>query len=153
MPSIDVAATIAGLGAVGNMINETTGKAVGDVAHLFEARISIEAPVGTPGNSTNAPGDLGRSVIVTGPIGGDGVYEADVGPTMIYSRQRELGGRIYAKNPSGLLTYVKFGHLYRKPSVYQVGQYYTKRAYDFSETAVETIVIEDFALALAGVYS
>jgi hypothetical protein len=36
-------------------------------------------------------GSLRRSWKMDGPVGGDGVYSARIGPTMIYARRQELG--------------------------------------------------------------
>jgi hypothetical protein len=91
---IRVAGTIAGLDALSLRVDAATLQSTADALHLFQAAGMLRAPVGTPGNTTNAPGDLARSIDVEGPEGGEGVYEGRVGPTVIYGRQRELGGAI-----------------------------------------------------------
>lgn len=62
-------------------------------------------------------GALRRSWRMVGPTGGDGVYSAEVGPTMIYARRQELGflppltdslGRSFPHDPGW--PYVKPAH-------------------------------------------
>lgn len=147
---IHVSATIAGLDALAERIDEATKQIVADAAHLVQ-RASMEfAPVGTAGNTTNTPGDLRRSIRVTGPEGGDGTYVAQVAPWIVYGRQRELGGTIRAYNPSGLLTFVKFGQVYRKASVYQVPHPYLEPGRDTSIPAIEAVAIERLSIAVKG---
>lgn len=81
-----------------------TRQGVGLVAHRVEAatkrelaRTSHDRRTPTPSAPGQPPswvsGDLGRSIGVQGPTGVGGTYEASVGPTMIYGRIQELGGR------------------------------------------------------------
>lgn len=121
---ITVAATIAALDLLGNRLDEATKQITGDAAHIVQAEAMHEAPTGVYGNSTNEPGDLKRSIDVTGPHGNQGSYLARVGPTVVYGRQRELGGDIYPK--VGDLRFEKFGtvvftaHVYQKPNPYML---------------------------------
>jgi len=128
---VEVTACIAGMEALEHRMNTAVRQIVEDAAHLIQLAGAAKAPVGTPGNSTNAPGDLGRSVSVEGPYGGDGIYEAKVGPTMIYSRQRELGGAIYAKN-ARYMHFFQHGVERFERRVYQHPEPYMKPARDES---------------------
>jgi hypothetical protein len=105
---IEVGATVVGLELLGMRVDHATRRIVGDAAHIFQAEGMKLAPVGVSGNSTNAPGDLARSIDVEGPRDVGGVYLARVGPTVVYGRQRELGGPIYPTAAS-ILHFVKFG--------------------------------------------
>jgi len=122
---IKVAATIAAMKVLGARVEEATRQIAADAAHIVQAESMMEAPVGVYGNATNMPGDLRRSIDVEGPTGGEGTYLARVGPTVIYGRQRELGGDIYPKNVS-LLRFTKFGetvftaHVHQDPNPYML---------------------------------
>jgi len=122
--SVDVARTLAGLDALLARMDLGVKQSIADAAHLIQAAAMEKAPVGTPGNSTNAPGDLARSIEVEGPTGGDGIYAAELGPTVIHGRQRELGGEIYGFEP--LLHFFRFGQeiytsrVYQKPEPYML---------------------------------
>lgn len=119
-----VDATILGMDALSARVTNTTWQIVADSAHLVQAYSMAAAPVGVPGNSTNAPGDLRRSIIVEGPYElGKGSYRAYVGPTVIYARQRALGGIITVKQ-APFLVFTVFGTTYRKTSVWQKAQPY-----------------------------
>ena len=122
-------ATNAALSALVTRIDLATQQICADAAHLFEAAGKKNAPVGVSGNSTNAPGDLRRSIIVDGPHAlGVHVYTAQVGPTTIYGRQRELGGDIYPVRARSLAftkfgNFVLTGHVYQKPEPYMLPAY------------------------------
>ena len=123
--SVDVARTLAGLDALLARMDLGVKQSIADAAHLIQAAAMEKAPVGTPGNSTNAPGDLARSIEVEGPTGGDGIYAAELGPTVIYGRQRELGGEIYPQIASAL-HFFRFGeeiytrHVHQEPEPYML---------------------------------
>lgn len=120
---VDVSRTLAALGDLGKRMDTAAFNTVKDGLDLIQLSARAKAPVGTPGNSTNAPGDLGRSIEVEGPAGDGGIYSGKVGPTVIYGRQRELGGDIY-KSPGWMkfmwgdkgLTFAH--HVYQKPEPY-----------------------------------
>ena len=124
---VDAGATIAGLEALRWRMDEAVRRSVAAAAHLIQGDAMRKAPVGTPGNSTNTPGDLGRSIDVQGPLGGDGRYEARVGPTVIYGRQRELGGDIYPVMASAL-RFRRFGEVVYRARVHQEPEPYLKPA-------------------------
>lgn len=145
----DAAALAAALEALARRVDEATRESVGLVAHLMQAEVMKQAPVGVTGNSTNAPGDLRRSVDVQGPYGGDGSYEARVGPTMVYSRQREFGGHIYPRSAK-MLRFRKFGVTYYRRHVYQKPNPYTKRGYDAGLPKVPALVAEKLTVAIEG---
>ncbi len=146
---VDVAATILGLDALGARVEKATEQIVKDTLHLLQLAAAAKAPKGVPGNSTNPSGDLARSIDVEGPRGGSGVYSGQVGPTVIYGRQRELGGPIYPQVAS-MLAFVKFGELIITSRVYQAPEPYMKPAYEESRAAVRTLVISDLSAAIEG---
>ena len=108
-----------------------------------------KAPVGVTGNSTNAPGDLRRSIVVEGPAGGDGIYSGKVGPTVIYGRQRELGGDIYPVHARALV-FTKFGTVYTVQRVYQKPEPFLKPAYDEHLEDLEALAYEHGLAAIEG---
>jgi len=96
------------------------------------APIGLELP-----HRTGTPGDLARSIRTTGPVpSGRGAYTAHVGPTVIYGRQRELGGPIapvFARRlrwwamdgtPIFARHVVQFPHPYLKPAAEAVRHRY-----------------------------
>lgn len=154
--SINVADTIFGFDLLAGRIDRATRDIASDALKLFQLAGMKEAPVGTPGNTTNPPGDLSRSIDVDGPSGGSGVYTGQVGPTTIYGRQRELGGDIYPKNVLHG-TYTKFGTQYSygpgfgKGYVHQEGDHYMLRAYGATLPAVKIMADARVVAAVAGV--
>ena len=147
----DAGATIAALELVAGRVGDAVRAATGDVAHLLQAKGMAEAPVGTPGNTTNMPGDLARSIDVEGPVGdGDGRWLARVGPTTVYGRQRELGGDIYPK-VAAMLRFEKFGDVVYSRGVHQVGDHYMLRAREStSDGAILAVVEARLAAAIVG---
>lgn len=144
----DVEATIAALTALGTRLDDATRQATADVLHLFQGAIMANAPVGKAGNSTNMPGDLRRSVLVDGPHAvGDHTWQGEVGPTMIYSRQRELGGHIFPKT-ARWLRFTKYGTVYYRKHVYQAPNPYTRRGYNEVLPSVEGVVEARIAAAV-----
>lgn len=158
---VTVAGTVAGLDAIVKRVQEATRQVTADAAHIIQAQSMQEAPVGVYGNSTNAPGDLRRSIDVQGPEGSGGRYMARVGPTVVYGRQRELGGDIYPKRG----TYLAF-HWGREPGttglphlsdgrvlvrhVYQPPNPYMLRGEMESLAMIEAITKERMAAAVVG---
>jgi len=147
---VDIGATMAGLDALLKRVDNGVAAAVADGLHLLQLVGAANAPVGTPGNSTNPPGDLARSIDVEGPHGADGVYEGEVGPTTIYGRQRELGGDIYPKRARAL-HFFTFGHEVFTRHVYQVGAHYMLKTYEevVDGGSLEVIGYERMATAIA----
>lgn len=155
---IDVAGTIAGLDALARRVDEATRRIVEKAAGLYQAQSMINAPTGEPGNSTNATGDLKRSIEVEGPTGGNGEYAARVGPTVTtanpgrggeifnYGRQREFGGEIFPRI-NHYLVFRKFGRWAQKESVFQDGSFYLTRARD--EATPDVMAVRDAELAAA----
>lgn len=67
-----------------------TARATAEGAALVESAAKSNAPVKT--------GALVRSIEITGPVQiGVSKYQADIGPTIVYGRIRELGGHIVPK--------------------------------------------------------
>lgn len=96
------AATMSGLGKAAHLLERqikadlsttsSTGAEKRDTKGRFAKRGSTSSPPGTPPFLRS--GDLRRSVQVEGPEPrGSGSWEASVGPTVIYGRIQELGGR------------------------------------------------------------
>ena len=92
-----------------------TVKATAAAAHLVEREIKLTLRTYThrPGEKTTSPpgqppalvtGNLARSVIVRGPRAGRKPYQvvAHIGPTAVYSRIQELGGRAGYRHRSRL---------------------------------------------------
>lgn len=95
-------------GALSAMVarqNAATRIGLGKSAHLLEREIKAQLSLGSHERgepTTSAPGeppdlvsgDLRRSVQVEGPgPRGSGSWEVSVGPTVVYGRIQELGGR------------------------------------------------------------
>ena len=143
----DVKACVAGLERLSKNMDATmrriTDKALGDV----QAGGRTFAPIGTPGNTTAPPGTLKESILTQGPRGADGLYTGEVGPTMIYGRQRELGGHIYPKRAKHL-RFTKFGETVYTLHVYQRGQFYTKRGRATAIPWIEKKTYDTIAVAL-----
>jgi Bacteriophage HK97-gp10, putative tail-component len=158
---IDVAATMAGLDALAHRVSHATERIVERSAHVFQALAMANAPVGDPENSTNAPGDLARSIQVDGPYGGGDSFVARVGPTvttanpgpygriMNYGRQREFGGEITPNGPK-MLVFEKFGSVYFASRVYQDGAFYLTRARVEGGPTVEVVIVEELTVAVEG---
>lgn len=95
----------AGLARIMAAVDVATATAAGTGAHLVEANIKAKLSLKSHSKRTKTPsapgeppatisGNLRRSVAVQGPTRvGWGVYESKVGPTAVYGRIQELGGR------------------------------------------------------------
>lgn len=106
--TIDVSLTVAALMDMGRAFDDAMRSITADALHEVQLMGALYAPAGSIGNTTNPPGDLKRSISKEGPEGGHGVYAGRVGPTIVYGRQRALGGPIIPKH--GLwLVFTKFG--------------------------------------------
>lgn len=146
----DIAATISALRAASDRITEATRQIVADAAHLVQAASMGFAPVGTPGNSTNLPGDLRRSIMVDGPEQvGEGMFAAQVGPTVIYGRQRELGGAIYPKR-ARFLRFERFGVVHYRKRVYQHPEPYMKPGRAAAIPEIRAVAIARLTAAIEG---
>jgi hypothetical protein len=143
--SVEISACLTGLDALAVRLDGACKQAVKDVAEMYQDVARVNTPVGTPGNTTAPPGTLAASIVIDGPSGGDGVYYAQLGPTTVYGRQRELGGHIYpglvarsigsehiggSERGKGLLVFTKFGVTIYATHVYQEGSFYMKRTVD-----------------------
>ena len=123
--AIEVKDCIAGIEKLSENLDSTMHRITKRALETIQVAGASFAPVGTPGNTTNPPGDLKRSIDVEGPRGGDGLYGGEVGPTVIYGRQRELGGHLYAKR-ARYMRFVKWGVVYYRKHVYQFPHPYMK---------------------------
>lgn len=148
--NVDITATLAGLDDLEERLDDATRQATADAAHLFQASGMAHAPVGAFGNTTNMPGDLRRSIRVDGPHQvGEHTWEAEVGPTTVYGRQRELGGDIYPQT-ARMLRFERFGEVVFTRHVYQMPHPYMKPAYEDQRPNVEAVVLADIAAAIEG---
>ena len=139
-----------GAAALIQRLNEATEQIVADIAHLIQAGGMLHAPVGTPGNTTNMPGDLRRSIVVEGPERiSDNSWGARVGPTVIYGRQRELGGDIFPVRAK-FLRFHRFGLLILTRHVFQFPEPYMKPAEMQSRDAAYAIAIDRLSAAIEG---
>jgi len=131
-------------------------EAVEEVLESAKTHLEEFAPVGREGNSTNPPGDLKDSMVIEGPVGGDGVFTGSVGPTAVsawdgvteYGHFRDVGGTLIAHNDSGLMTFTIDGNIYRKSIVVQEGAHYVAAAYEATEPEVDDIVARYLAEAI-----
>lgn len=145
---IDVTATELGLDALALRINAATSKTVRDVGDAVRKAGATLAPKGTPGNSTAPPGELAASILVDGPHRvGTSTWMAQVGPTTIYGRQRELGGPLVPV-VAAYLRFVKFGTVYYTPRVYQKPHPYMKPALAQVRPTVAGIAQRNVAAAI-----
>lgn len=146
----EVAATIAGLDALALRIDDATRQVVADVAHIIQAGGMGHAPVGRPGNSTNLPGDLRRSIMVEGPArASEHSWLARVGPTVVYGRQRELGGAIYPRR-ARFLRFERYGVVEYSKRVYQRPQPYMRPGYDEGRRPALSVLISRMSAAIEG---
>jgi len=164
MARIDASGTIAGLDLLAKRADAATRDIVADAAHIVQANVMAVTPVGVPGNTTNPPGDLRRSLDVEGPTGSDGTYVARMGPTKVYSRQRELGGHIYPGRARSIgsegiggtspgkqyLVFTKFGVVYKSIHVYQHPRPYMLPGLKASGPQIDTMIEERMGAALVG---
>lgn len=146
---ITVARTLLGMDALAVRMESAIKQITADAAHIVQTQSMMEAPVGVTGNSTNAPGDLRRSIDVQGPVGGGGTYHARVGPTVIYGRQRELGGPIYPQRAAAL-RFEKFGTVYYSQRVFQTANPYMLRGEAAAIPQIDAVARERVARAIMG---
>lgn len=146
---IEVGATIAGLDALSTALDDAMRQSVSDAAHIIQRIAMQKAPVGVAGNSTNMPGDLRRSIRVAPVVGGAGTYTTNVGPYVVYGRQRELGGPIYPVTAT-VLAFTKFGESVFTSRVYQKPEPYLLPAELEAVPLIEAKVRANFARVTAG---
>ena len=146
---VDVSSAVAGLDLIKDLVTAATADITHDAAERFKLAEDWNIKPGTPGNTTNAPGDLAASVMVEGPVGGDGVYESRVGPTLVYSWQREAGGDIFPKRVAAL-HFFRFGEEIFTKHVWQEGSLYRERSYAEMLPSLEPMAVERIAEAIAG---
>ena len=127
MSPVYVATTQTAIDRLILLLDSATSEGVAKSAEAVREKAAALAPKGVEGNSTDPPGHLAQSILVSGPVGGGGEYAAQVGPTVVYGRQRELGGPIFP-DVAPLLVFTKFGTVYRVASVYQKGEPYLRPA-------------------------
>lgn len=141
---------IAALDALVRRVDDAAREIAEAAAQQVQVLAQAKAPQGTAGNSTNAPGDLSRSILVDGPAPVTAhAWLAKVGPTTVYGRQRELGGDIYPK-VARALRFVKFGETVVSAHVYQHPEPYLKPAWREAEPGIVTMAAERVARAVAG---
>jgi len=144
---VDVNAAVAALADMGAAMDAACREIVVDGAHIVQAASMGFAPVGDrPGG-----GQLRRSIDVKGPrpsaLGG---WEAEVGPTVIYGRQRELGGHIFPVRATRLHWVDAAGVDHYASHVYQHPEPYMKPGLASSRAAVYALAAEKVAAAIEG---
>lgn len=147
---VDVARCMAAMDALGKRVEVATYMIAENAAKIIQVDAAMRAPRGVSGNSTNASGDLAASIHIAGPTGGGGIYVSTVGPHMIYSAQREFGGTLNAHNPSGYMTFTKFGMVYQKATVWQHEEPYMRPAEIAMLVPIQTMAETTLAIALEG---
>ncbi len=147
--SIDVAKTILGMDALASRIHSATRRIVDQGAHLIQDASRSYAPVGVPGNSTNAPGDLARSIIVEGPNEITNGYVAYIGPTVIYGRQRALGGALVPKTAPAMV-FTVFGTTFVRTFVNQIAHPFMHPGRDTAVPSIVTMANTQVGLAIVG---
>jgi hypothetical protein len=147
--SVDVDATIEGLDRLSSRVDEATGQITEDALKLFQASGRVNAPIGTEGNTTNEPGDLKESIVVLGPYGIEGEYEGEVGPTVIYGRQRELGGPIFKFDGFMVFHWGARGWTYAH-QVEQEGAHYMLKGYIQVRPSIPPLIEERLTAAILG---
>lgn len=145
---VDVSSAVAGLDAIAAAVTAATADITYDAAERFKLGEEWNIKPGTAGNTTNPPGDLARSIDIEGPVGGEGVYESRVGPTVVYSWQREMGGPIDKLDGWMKFIWGERGLVYAH-HVFQEGTFYRERAYDEILPDIEPMAIERIAEAIA----
>ena len=115
----DVAETVAALTRLQGRLDDAM---VAIVSEVLE-RVQTQARANTSDfhydyPEAKPPGELAASIIKEGPIGGGGVYQGAVGPTVVYGAQREFGGHIFAHG-GGLMKFAYRGSMWYTPHVYQ----------------------------------
>jgi len=89
-----ISPTLAGLTRAQRLAIKSAPRWLGEIATEAKITLQAAAPVGTPGNSTNPPGDLRKSIIFTKPAPlGAGKWGTIVGPT-VQSIRPGPGGRV-----------------------------------------------------------
>jgi hypothetical protein len=147
--SVDVGKTILGMDALGARIHNATRTITDKGAHLIQAASRSYAPIGTPGNSTNAPGDLARSIIVDGPFKTGTGYTASIGPTVIYGRQRALGGYLVPK-VAPAMAFSIYGQTFVRTLVYQKDQPFMHPGRDTAVPAILSMAKAQVTIAIKG---
>ena len=161
MAKVNVDRTVAALLALDGRIDEATKQIAGDAACVVRDMSALYARSGSPGNSTNPPGDLKRSIDVEGPVGGDGVYMARVGPTVEsmnpgpggsirnYGRIQELGG-VITPRVSQRLAFTIYGEFRTAMFVVRPPRPYMKPGREQSLPHIEELASSEIAKAIAG---
>lgn len=113
------AAAAAAIDALIARLGESMRRAVGDETGAIESAAKALAPIKT--------GTLRRSILptVAHPVG-PFTYEALVGPTVVYGRQKELGGHIFPVRARALRFIARDGALVYTQHVYQHPQPFLK---------------------------
>lgn len=144
---VDVNAAIAALVDIQAAMDAACREIVVDGAHIVQAASMGFAPVGDrPGG-----GQLRRSIDVKGPMPSPlGGWEAKVGPTVIYGRQRELGGAIFPVRAKALHWVDAAGVEHFALRVYQHPEPYMKPGLAASRAAVYAMAEAKVAVVIEG---
>ena len=147
---VEVEEAIAALTRLQNRLDDETRAIVKDGADLIQLNARAATPIGTPGNTTNAPGELRESIVTTPVAGGGGRWVARVLTDLVYSWQREAGGELHGamafnwgKYPNGrwgTITHLSDGRVLVW-HVTQVGAFYMEKGRDRSVNGIRRIAI------------
>lgn len=156
---IDVSKTVAALDVLAARFKEAARSATGDGAYAIRDGARELAPLGI--------GTLRASIIVDGPRQassvpglvaslphGDAVYAAKIGPTVVYGRIREIGGRIPGRRKAMIHPYLRWqhdGHWVFRRSVYQHGTGYLRHATEMVVPRVNGFVRDRLTTAIRSI--
>ena len=156
---VDVDAATAALDKLAADLIEATRDAVGDGAEWVRMAARAEAPMQI--------GTLKASIIVDGPRlsatvsglwkaapRGPGSFAAKVGPTVVYGRIREIGGRIPGRGHAMTHPYLRWFYMGRpvfRHVVGQKGSHYMLKAYSEFEPQFRGMCIRRWSNAINSV--
>ena len=141
--AVDAKDAIAALDQLITDLEHATKAGVGEGADMLQGIIRENAP--------HLSGELATSVAVTGPYPVVGGYIAKVGPTLIYGRIRELGGRIPGSKTVMTHPYLRWfqdGKPIFAKSVHQRGSRYVLRSYEIYKPQHRNVLMRHWANAM-----
>jgi hypothetical protein len=149
--------TLSGLTRAQRLAMQDAPRWLGEVGNQAKVSLQLVAPVGTPGNSTNPPGSLKKSIIFTPPAPMDtGKWGTVVGPTvqsirpgpgghvLNYARVRAwTGATVIHPNVRPYLRFQIHGKWFKKRMVVQHGTPWFTTTADFMRVKARDMVVDD----------